>query len=158
MWTMVWWYRLGLTPRALPERSGSHQYSGGPVSRYISGESRRRGEGNENLVSPSPWDFKRFLTCRKILRHGTSGFTSHPKECVLRIFIALKNPSPWPGSTFGSSGKYTNRYITEATISYATIQMKMDHMALVFLRLQSASAPAEFSCVLKEMQAKERLC
>jgi hypothetical protein len=26
----------------------------------------------------------------------TSGFTSHPKEDVLRIFIALKNPSPRP--------------------------------------------------------------
>jgi hypothetical protein len=36
------------------------------------------------------------LTCRKIL-HGTSGFTSHPKGGVLRIFIALKNPSPLPG-------------------------------------------------------------
>jgi hypothetical protein len=34
------------------------------------------------------------LTCRKILRHRTSGFTSHLKEGVLRIFIALKNPSP----------------------------------------------------------------
>jgi hypothetical protein len=56
------------------------------------------GEGNENLVSPSPWDFKISLTCREILQHGTSGFTSHPKEGVLRIFIALKNPSPWPGS------------------------------------------------------------
>jgi hypothetical protein len=40
---------------------------------------------------------KEYLTCRKILRHGTSGFTSHPKEGVLRIFIALKNPSPGPG-------------------------------------------------------------
>jgi hypothetical protein len=72
------------------------------------------GEGNENLVYPSPWDFKRFLTCRKILRHGTSGFTSHPKEGVLRIFIALKNPSPWPGSTFESNGKQTNHYTTKA--------------------------------------------
>jgi hypothetical protein len=33
------------------------------------------------------------LTCRRILRRGTDGFTSHPKEVVLRIFIALKNPS-----------------------------------------------------------------
>jgi hypothetical protein len=32
------------------------------------------------------------LTCRKILRHGVEGFTSPPKE-VVRIFIALKNPS-----------------------------------------------------------------
>jgi hypothetical protein len=29
---------------------------------------------------------------------GPSGFTSHPKEGVLRIFIDLKNQSPWPGS------------------------------------------------------------
>jgi hypothetical protein len=41
------------------------------------------GEGNENF------DFKRSLTCRKILRHGTSGFTSYQKEGVLWIFIAL---------------------------------------------------------------------
>jgi hypothetical protein len=34
----------------------------------------------------------------KILRHGTSGFTFHLKEGVLRIFIALKNPSLWTGS------------------------------------------------------------
>jgi hypothetical protein len=27
------------------------------------------------------------------LRHGTDGFTSPPKEGVLRIFITLKNPS-----------------------------------------------------------------
>jgi hypothetical protein len=54
----------------------------------------RMGEGNENF----PWDFKRSLKCSKILRHGTSGFTSHRKEGVLRIFIALKIPSPWPGS------------------------------------------------------------
>jgi hypothetical protein len=36
------------------------------------------------------------LTFRKIWRHGTSGFTSHPKDGVLWIFIALKNPSPRP--------------------------------------------------------------
>jgi hypothetical protein len=32
-----------------------------------------------------------------ILRHGADGFTSPPKKGVLRIFIALKNPSPEPG-------------------------------------------------------------
>jgi hypothetical protein len=39
-------------------------------------------------------------------------------EGVLGIFIALKNPSPWPGSepaTFGSSGKHTKHYTTKAT-------------------------------------------
>jgi hypothetical protein len=38
-----------------------------------------------------------FLTCRKILRRGTFGFTSHQKEVVLRIFMALENPSPLSG-------------------------------------------------------------
>jgi hypothetical protein len=33
------------------------------------------------------------LTCLKILWHGASSFTSYLKEGVLRIFIALKNPS-----------------------------------------------------------------
>jgi hypothetical protein len=55
------------------------------------------GEANENLVYTSPWDFKSSLTRRKILRHGTSGFTSHPKEGVPRIFIILINSSPRPG-------------------------------------------------------------
>jgi hypothetical protein len=31
-----------------------------------------------------------FLTCCENLTHGASGFTSHPKEGVLRMFIALK--------------------------------------------------------------------
>jgi hypothetical protein len=48
------------------------------------------GEGHENLVYPSPWDFKSSFTYRETLRHETSGFTSHPKEGVLRIFIILK--------------------------------------------------------------------
>jgi hypothetical protein len=93
MWTMVWWYRLGLTPnlstRALWQPPAD-LLSGGPVSRDISGVRRRIDEGNENLVSPSPWNFKGPLTCRKILKHGISGFTSYAMEGVLWIFIALK--------------------------------------------------------------------
>jgi hypothetical protein len=37
---------------------------------------------------------------------------------VLRIFNALKNPSPWPGfepAIFGSSGQHTNHYTNKAT-------------------------------------------
>jgi hypothetical protein len=39
-------------------------------------------------------------------------------EGVLRIFIALKNPSPWlrfEPATFGSSGQHTNHYTTKAS-------------------------------------------
>jgi hypothetical protein len=41
--------------------------------------------------------YARFFTCRKTLRHEASGFTSHPKEGLLRIFIVIKNLSPQPG-------------------------------------------------------------
>jgi hypothetical protein len=77
-----------------PVLSGS---PGSPVSRDISGASGIMNKGNENLVYSSPWDFKRSLTRCKILQHGTSGFTSHPKEGVLWILIVLKNPSLWLG-------------------------------------------------------------
>jgi hypothetical protein len=120
IWTMLWSYRLRLThnssTRALWQ---SPVLSGGPVSRDISGASRGMDEGNENVVYASPRDFKRSLTCRKILWLGTSGFTSHPKEDLLPIFIALKSPSTLPGSNprpFWSSGKHSNHYTTKATV------------------------------------------
>jgi hypothetical protein len=40
---------------------------------------------------------KGYLHAVKSYDMGPSRFTTHPKEGVLRIFIALKNPSPWPG-------------------------------------------------------------
>jgi hypothetical protein len=58
---------------------------------------RRDGRRSENFAYQYLRCLKGFLTCRKILLHGTSGFTSHPKEGVLRIFIAIKNPSRLPG-------------------------------------------------------------
>jgi hypothetical protein len=98
MWAMVWWNRLRITPNSSTRALWQPPVmSGGPVSRDISGASRRMDEGHDNLVYPSSWDFKRSLTCCKIL-HGTFGFTSYPKESVLRIFMVLKNSSPWPGS------------------------------------------------------------
>jgi hypothetical protein len=45
------------------------------------------------------------LTYRKIIRHGANGFTSSPKEGVLRNVITLKNPSPsarFEQANFGS--------------------------------------------------------
>jgi hypothetical protein len=51
--------------------------------------SRRWTKGNENFVYESLWDFKSSFTCRKNLTTW---------DGVLRIFIALKSPSPWPGS------------------------------------------------------------
>ena len=43
------------------------------------------------------------------LRHGTDGFTSPPKEGVLRIFFALKNPTASVGfepANLGTKGQH----------------------------------------------------
>jgi len=43
------------------------------------------------------------------LRHGTDGFTSPPKEGVLRIFFALKNPTALAGfepANLGTKGQH----------------------------------------------------
>jgi hypothetical protein len=51
------------------------------------------------------------LTCRKILRHGTDGFTSPATEVVVRIVIAIKNPSPSDGfgpANLGSRGNHAD--------------------------------------------------
>jgi hypothetical protein len=42
-----------------------------------------------------------------------SGFTSHLKEGVLRIFIALKNPSPRPGLNPRPLGTLTSTLTTK---------------------------------------------
>jgi hypothetical protein len=63
MCTMVWWYRLGLTPNlSTRELWQPPVLAGGPVSKDISGASTKMGEGNKNLICSSLWDFKRSLT------------------------------------------------------------------------------------------------
>jgi hypothetical protein len=50
-----------------------------------------------------------FFKYRKISRHGADGFTFSPKKVVLRIFIALKNPSSsavFEHTNLASSGKH----------------------------------------------------
>jgi hypothetical protein len=86
-----------------------HQNSVASLSAETSGESRRNGRRSDNFAYQYLKYHKVSLTCRKILRHGTSGFTSYPKEGVLRIFIALKIQSPQPGlkpRPLGQMGPY----------------------------------------------------
>jgi hypothetical protein len=45
------------------------------------------------------------------LRHGTDGFTSPPKEGMLRNFVARKNPKASPGfepANSGTRGQHAN--------------------------------------------------
>jgi hypothetical protein len=74
-----------------------HQSSLAFLPAETSVKSRRNGRKRENFAYQYLKYLKGSLTCRNILRHRTSGFTSHPKEGVLRIFIALKNPTSRPG-------------------------------------------------------------
>jgi hypothetical protein len=66
----------------------------------------------------------------RVLLHAVKAYDMGPsrllpvrEDGVLRIFIALKNPSPWPGfepATFGSSGKHTSHYTTKTTVCKLT--------------------------------------
>jgi hypothetical protein len=51
---------------------------------------RGMDEGMRILHIQYLWYINGAFTCRKTLWHRTSGFTYHPKEGVLRIFITLK--------------------------------------------------------------------
>jgi hypothetical protein len=59
----------------------------------------KRGKGMMNFALRSIFvrTCKWLFTCRNILRHGASGFTSPPKEVMFQIFIALKNLTLWHG-------------------------------------------------------------
>jgi hypothetical protein len=85
-----WWCRSGDNSRLVYQRFLA------VLPAQTSEESTRNGRSGDFAYQYLKY-LKESLTRRKILRHGTSGFTSHPKECMLRIFIALKNPSPRPG-------------------------------------------------------------
>jgi hypothetical protein len=74
-----------------------HQSSLAVLPAETSGASRRNVRRSEDFAYQYLKYLKGSLTFSKILRHGTSDFTSHPKEGVLQIFIAHKNPSPRPG-------------------------------------------------------------
>jgi hypothetical protein len=91
-WLMFskWRCRLGITPD-LFTRARWQSYQQRHLER-VGG----MNEGIRILLIQYLWCVNGSFTCRKILRHGTSGFTSHPKEGVLRIFIALENPSLRP--------------------------------------------------------------
>ena len=55
------------------------------------------------------------------LRHGKNGFTSFPKEGVLRIFFALKNPTVSAGfepSNLGTNGQHATSRPPTPLITY----------------------------------------
>jgi hypothetical protein len=85
-----WWWccRLGIT-LYLSTRARRQSYQQRHLER-VGG----MNEGMRILLIQYLWYVSGSFTCCKILRHGTSSFTSHLKEGVLWIFIALRNMSP----------------------------------------------------------------
>jgi hypothetical protein len=91
--TMVELYQQGKTPVS-PTTALRKSYQQSSSSRV-----GRTGEGNDEfcLTKYLFHTSKGSLTCHKFLRDGADSFTFPPKEGVLQIFIALKNPSPSAG-------------------------------------------------------------
>jgi hypothetical protein len=85
-----WWCRLDITPD-LSTRARWQSYQQRHLERV-----GRKDEGMRILSIQYLWYVNGSFTCRKTLQHGTSGFTSHTKEGVLRIFISLQNLLPRP--------------------------------------------------------------
>jgi hypothetical protein len=81
---------------------------------------------NEKFVEFSRRSFSvilRRIFNRKILRHGTDGFISPPKEVVLRIFINFINPSLGAGfepANLGSNGNHSNHCTAEDDMPQST--------------------------------------
>jgi len=67
-----------------------------------------------DLILPTACDFHgkcRDLLHAENLRHGTDGFTSPPKEGMLRIFFRPKNPTALSGfepANLGTRGQHAN--------------------------------------------------
>ena len=84
----------------------------GVSTRDPSSERRNYLARNGRLICLKMPDFQ--VTFRDLLhavnlRHGTDGFTSLPKEDMLRIFLALKNPTASAGfepANLGNKGQH----------------------------------------------------
>ena len=78
-----------------------------------------------------------------ILRHGTNGFTSLPKEGMLRIFFALKNPTASEGFepvNLGTKGQHaTSRPPKPLT---GRVEVKQRFMSLLMSSLIAVSVKA----------------
>jgi hypothetical protein len=106
-------------------------------------------EGMGKGVRILPIQYLRYLkgslTCSKFLRHGTSSFTSHPKEGVLRIFIALQNPSPRLGLNPQPLGPVAS---TLTTTPLRQSGLLWGYIALYPRRLSSSPIYIGQSCII----------
>jgi hypothetical protein len=116
-----WWCWMGITPD-LSTRARWQPYQQRHLERVGGMDKAMRILHIQRL-----WYVSGSFTCHKILRRGTSGFTCHPKESVLRIFVALKNPlpqlglNPWPLGPVASTLTTTPPRQSVSYVSYIMI-------------------------------------
>jgi hypothetical protein len=95
------WYEHGHGGMMLMEENSLfiHQISGKPMTSHLVASRRIWRKEWESGLAKYIYSHLQviFFTCRKILQHGASSFTTSAKEGMLRIFITFKNPSPWTG-------------------------------------------------------------
>ena len=58
------------------------------------------------------------------VRHGTNGFTSFPKEGVLRVFFALKNPTV-SAANLGTKGQHATSRLPKPLREPHTLSLKL---------------------------------
>jgi hypothetical protein len=109
-----WWCRLGKT----------NESSTTPHQQRHLGASKRNGRKSENFAYTVSEINQRSSTRHEILQREASSFISHLKEDVLWIFIALKNPLPWPGLNLQPLGPVASTLDTtsQRRLSSALIQ------------------------------------
>jgi hypothetical protein len=100
-----WWCRLGITPE-LSTRA-RWQFNKQRHLERVGG----MDEGMRILCIQYLWYVDGSSTCRKTLRHGTSGFTSHPKKVCCGFFSPLKIHRL---GRVWTSGKHIKHYTTDA--------------------------------------------
>jgi hypothetical protein len=126
-----WWWRcqLGTTPHSSTR------------ALWQSYQQTQLGQvGGMDRVRILPIQYLRYLkgslTCRKILWCGTFGFTYHPKEGVLRIFIALKNPPPWLGLNLRPMGPVAST-LTTTPLRWMVQDLRNTHIEMPSIKVRN---------------------
>jgi hypothetical protein len=103
-------------------------------------EQQKMGEGNENLVYVSPWDFKSYLTCRKILRHGTFRLYL-PAE--IKVCCGILSPLKMYRQEPGTSGSIVSDYgLDDRTIGVRSPAGAKDFSSSLCIQTGSGAHPA----------------
>jgi hypothetical protein len=116
--------------------------------RHLLAKQENLGENGPGILLTKYFVLVGFLACRKILRHGTDSFTSSPKEVVLWIFIALKNPS---------LAAWFEHVSLESNGKHATIKPQRASKSYNINSVQGKAANSCFGIYIRRLAMKDRM-